>query len=87
MLTTIKRWLIGLLLAACAVSMAQAQGAQSPAPEHYYTQQELDQMLAPIALYPDPLLTQILMAATYPLEVVRAARWSRAHPQPAAPTP
>ncbi len=44
-----------------------------------FTQQELDQMLAPIALYPDPLLSQILMASTYPLEVVEAARWSRAH--------
>src|SRR3989475_4483343 len=45
-----------------------------------FTQQELDQMLAPIALYPDSLLTQILMASTYPLEVVEAARWSRANP-------
>lgn len=36
-------------------------------------------MLAPIALYPVQLLTQILTAATYPLEVVKAARWSRAH--------
>src|SRR3989442_1773276 len=45
-----------------------------------FTQQELDQMLAPIALYTDSLLTQILMASTYPLEVVEAARWSRANP-------
>jgi uncharacterized protein DUF3300 len=45
-----------------------------------FTQQELDQMLAPIALYPDSLLSQILMASTYPLEVVEAARWSKAHP-------
>lgn len=45
-----------------------------------FTQQELDQMLAPIALYPDSLLSQILMAATYPLEIVEAARWSRANP-------
>ena len=37
-------------------------------------------MLAPIALYPDALLSQILMAATYPLEVVEAARWTRANP-------
>lgn len=35
----------------------------------------LDQMLAPIALYPDPLIAQILMAATYPLEIVEAHRW------------
>ena len=42
-----------------------------------FTQEQLDQMLAPIALYPDPLLAQILMAATYPLEVVEADRWSQ----------
>ena len=40
-----------------------------------FTQQELDQMLAPIALYPDQLLSHILTAATYPLEVIEAARW------------
>ena len=40
-----------------------------------FTPEQLDQMLAPIALYPDPLLAQILMAATYPLEVVVADRW------------
>src|SRR5687767_10221502 len=45
-----------------------------------FSQAELDQMLAPIALYPDTLLSQILMASTYPLEVVEAARWSRANP-------
>ena len=44
------------------------------------SQQQLDQMLAPIALYPDALLSQILMAATYPAEVDEAARWSRDHP-------
>lgn len=37
-------------------------------------------MLAPIALYPDPLLSQMLMASTYPLEVVEAARWSKSNP-------
>jgi len=36
---------------------------------------QLDQLTAPIALYPDPLLGQILAAATYPLEIVEAARW------------
>ena len=39
--------------------------------------EELDQMLAPIALYPDPLLSQVFIAATYPLEVVQATRWQR----------
>ena len=60
------------LLVAMPLAVGQARAA--------YTQAELDQMLAPIALYPDPLLSQILMAATYPIEVVEAARWSRANP-------
>jgi len=58
-------------------------GAAAEAPQdgdRYFSQAELDQLLAPIALYPDGLLSQILMAATYPLEVVQAARWSRANP-------
>lgn len=36
----------------------------------YYSAEELDRLLAPIALYPDDLLAQVLMASTYPLEVV-----------------
>ena len=69
--------------------MQQATPQQdAPVPQQYvprqsrpaFTQQELDQMLAPIALYPDSLLSQILMASTYPLEVVEAARWSKANP-------
>jgi len=41
--------------------------------------EELEQMLAPIALYPDDLLTQVLMATTYPLEIVQADRWAKAN--------
>jgi hypothetical protein len=37
-------------------------------------------LLAPVALYPDDLLAQTLMAASYPLEVVEAARWSKDNP-------
>lgn len=55
-----------------------AQGQSAPA-QPSFSQQELDQMLAPIALYPDALLSQILMASTYPIEVVQAARWSKAN--------
>jgi hypothetical protein len=43
-----------------------------------FSAEQIDQMLALIALYPDPLLAQILMAATYPLEVVEADRWVHA---------
>jgi hypothetical protein len=42
------------------------------------TAEQLDQLLAPIALYPDNLLAQTLMASTYPLEVVEASRWASA---------
>jgi hypothetical protein len=45
-----------------------------------FTQEQLDQMLAPVALYPDPLLAQVLMAVTYPGEVAEAVTWSKAHP-------
>nr|AIV98014.1 putative exported protein [Pseudomonas sp. WBC-3] len=45
-----------------------------------FTQEQLDQMLAPIALYPDPLLAQVLMASTYPGEIAEAVTWSKAHP-------
>jgi hypothetical protein len=60
-------------------STATPQSEAAP-PRPTFMQQELDQMLAPIALYPDALLSQILIAATYPLEVVEASRWSRANP-------
>jgi hypothetical protein len=45
----------------------------------YYSAEELDRLLAPIALYQDDLLAQVLMASTYPLDVVEAARWSQAN--------
>lgn len=45
-----------------------------------YSNAELDQMLAPIALYPDSVLSNVLIAATYPLEVAQAARWARQNP-------
>jgi hypothetical protein len=69
-----KKLLIALLavLATASAALAQERGA--------YSQAELDQMLAPIALYPDALLSQVLMASTYPLDIVEAARWARANP-------
>ena len=46
-----------------------------------FINEQLEQIVAPIALYPDSLLAQILMAATYPLEIVEAARWSAKNPK------
>ena len=80
-MTTFFRNMTSRLLALLAVFvLAFAQGGAQAQPAYSFSQQELDQMLAPIALYPDALLSQILMAATYPLEVVEAARWARARP-------
>lgn len=66
---------------------ARAQDASAPAPTQSQTQSgqtfsqaQIAQLVSPIALYPDPLLTQVLMASTYPLEVVEAARWSHNNP-------
>jgi len=60
--------------------MAQQGGGGTP---KKLSQEELAQLLAPIALYPDELVSQILMASTYPIEVVQADRWVKSHKQSA----
>jgi hypothetical protein len=57
-----------------------ASGGASASADQTFSQQELEQLMAPIALYPDALLAQILMAATYPLDIVAADRWVKANP-------
>lgn len=57
--------------------------ATSSAPERtmlLFSQDELKKLLAPIALYPDPLLAQLLPASAYPLEIVQLARWLEKNP-------
>src|SRR5882672_4095751 len=71
-----RRELLVLAGASLAFLSAGIAQAQDPKP---FTPEQLDQLLAPVALYPDALLSQVLMAATYPLEIVEAARWSQAH--------
>ena len=71
-------WLAASVLLVSAVGAQDNAASKAPPP---FTAEELDSMLAPIALYPDNLLSQVLMAATYPLEVVQAARWSKANPK------
>jgi hypothetical protein len=56
-----------------------AAPAAAAATSATFTSAQLEQMVAPIALYPDTLVTQILMASTYPLEIVEAARWQKAN--------
>ena len=64
-------------------AQATPQGGQSPAQAPPYTQQtpeQLQQLVAPIALYPDSLVAQILAASTFPEQVVEADRWVQANP-------
>ena len=77
MKASLIRLIMGILaLAAIAPASLDAQTSAPPAQAApLYTAAQLDQLLAPVALYPDQLLGQILMASTYPLEVVEAARW------------
>jgi hypothetical protein len=65
------------LLIGSVVQVAQAQDESNSETSKpiVLDQAQLDQMLAPIALYPDTLLSHILVASTYPLEVIQAARW------------
>lgn len=61
--------------------LASTAGAQNNSSAPVFKNEQLDQMLAPVALYPDSLLSQVLMACTYPSDVADAAAWSKAHPK------
>jgi hypothetical protein len=63
-----------MLAASLCTALSGAQQAQT------FSREQLDQMMAPIALYPDQLLSQVLMASTYPADVADAAKWSKANP-------
>lgn len=80
-------WLIGLVVATLAVpSLSVADltvttvstGKTGEATR--LTPEQLEDLVAPIALYPDGLLSQVLVASTYPLEVVEAQQWLRRNP-------
>jgi hypothetical protein len=71
--------LLFLLLPPGSAARAQAP-LPTPPPDQTFTSNQLDDLVAPIALYPDPLLSQILVAATYPLEVVQAYQWLERNP-------
>src|SRR5262249_7959888 len=70
-----------LFVAFAPIASAQTQPApapaSAPAQDQLLSAGEIDALLSPVALYPDTLLSQVLMAATYPLEVVQASRWPK----------
>ena len=72
---SILRSLAAIFAAALLLFAAQARAADPPK----FNVEQLDQMLAPIALFPDALLSQVLMATTYPKDVAEAAEWAFAN--------
>jgi len=63
------------------ISAATEEPSTAPAAQAAtFSKDQLEQMVAPIALYPDTVMIQVMMASTYPLEVVEADRWARANP-------
>ena len=54
--------------------------AEDMSAEARFSQEQVEQMVAPVALYPDSLLAQVLMAATYPFEVAQADQWLKKNP-------
>jgi Protein of unknown function (DUF3300) len=80
-----------LVAVVCALSLMSRetlafalQDAQSPSPSEEAAapkipNDQLDAMVAPIALYPDPLLSQVLVASTYPLEIIQLQQWLATH--------
>ena len=83
----LQQWVLGLgsalvVLAQVAAVHGQAATATAPAATAAatFSKEQLEQIVAPIALHPDPLISQILMASTYPLEIVEAGRWVKANP-------
>ena len=61
--------------------VATAAAGDPKAQDEKLSQKELEQLVAPIALHPDSLMSQILMASTYPLDVVKASRWVEKNPK------
>lgn len=67
---------VGLLIANRPYTLAQTPpNSPQNAAQPTLSPDQLDSLVAPVALYPDPILSQVLVASTYPLEIVEAARW------------
>ena len=72
--------LVGVWLFGAAALLAQGAPPAPPSPDQMLSPDQLNDLVAPVALYPDPLLSQVLVASTYPLEVVQAYQWQQRNP-------
>ena len=78
----LRRACLGAAIAALVVAAASAAtAAEGDAVAPAFSNEQLEQVVAPVALYPDSLLAQVFMASTYPLEVVEAARFAKENPK------
>src|SRR5215472_3024159 len=75
---TMRALFFALLLLVPMTALAQTPETAASKPD-LLKPEELDQLVAPIALYPDPLLSEVLMASAYPLDIVQAERWLQSH--------
>ncbi len=73
--------IVGFLALALHLNISAIPSYAAEDAEQTFTKEQIEQLVAPIALHPDALLTQILMASTYPLEIVQAARWVEKNPK------
>ena len=78
-LKSLPKPLMGLLFASAMLLNGQP-APPTPAPDQTLTPDQLNDLVAPIALYPDPLLSQVLVASTYPLELVEASQFLQKNP-------
>jgi hypothetical protein len=79
-LSTIRWLALAAIILAPTCAMAQTSASpRATSNAQLLKPAELDQLVAPIALYPDPLLAQVLMASAYPLDIVQAERWLEAN--------
>src|SRR5436309_600657 len=69
-----------ILMGTAPPAVLRAQDAPQPAIATMETPEQLEQLVEPIALYPDSLVAQILAASTYPTQIVEADRWLQQHP-------
>ena len=67
-------------LVAFSLGLALCVAGPATAADTKFSQAQIEEMIAPIALYPDDVLSQMLTASTYPLEIVEAERWRAKNP-------
>jgi Protein of unknown function (DUF3300) len=76
LLQVVCMWFLVVLMTGSSSVSAQTEPQQPT-----FKPEEIEALVAPIALYPDSVLSQVLMASTYPLEIVHAARWVKENPK------